>query len=337
MHKDFILAVICIFFSGGIKLNAQAYIPFPDSNYAWNDMYTIYDAPCIPFGQRQFYISGDTLINSFTYHKLYVNESTGNLWCTGNVNQYLHVLTSCIRQDIPQKKVYAFDFVNSVDTLLYDFNLTLGTVYPKTLFTDDSVLYVTRIDTTLLGDGMNHQIFFFSRFQPCAGGDSISNDLALIEGVGFTTGFGFQTTGAAQPLSVYGPGILAQEAPQLECFGTYTTLHGRVNANGNCQRDTTFYNPADSPCLINMVTENLSNEIHIIIQPNPSDKEILITTPDKMIGYSFCIVSNLGQTVYKNSFSSVITSIDLTDYPTGVYYLIASKGEFISSFKFIKK
>lgn len=315
----------------------QSYVAYPDSNFVWNDYYTIYEAPCIPIGQREFYLNGDTTINSVDYHKLYVNEQTWTLWCPGqNLGQYLHVLISCIRQDTSQKKVFAFDLVNGNDSLLYDFDLSLGSIYPKTLFTDDSVLYVTRIDTILLGDGLNHRLFFFSRFNPCPGGDSISNDITLIEGVGFTTGFGYQTPGASQPLSIYGTGILAAEAPRLQCFGTFTNLHGRVICNGNCGRDTTFYNAIDPQCDFNMGILDQIYNAKLDIHPNPCVNEIFLTTPAIMHNGEYYLINNLGQIVSFGEIHSSVMKIYVESLPSGIFHILVKNEDQWRSIKFIK-
>lgn len=109
----------------------NVYHPFPDSNTIWigTDM-TFYEYPCFIFDDYNLFISGDTIVGTNTYHKLYRN---GHKWsnCPPPRFYYYNEYFGAFRQDAENKKVYLLGN-NELDTLAYDFNLNAGDTLPPT-------------------------------------------------------------------------------------------------------------------------------------------------------------------------------------------------------------
>ena len=140
------------------------------------------------------YFGADTMINAVVYHRLY----RGGTWCDWQFTGPMPpvppcqfsggfaspgFLTAYMRQDIPQRKVYLYNTSLASEEVLYDFYLSAGDTVPQTVnnpFYPNVV--VVRVDSVLLGDGLNHARYVLN--VQGLNGDS----LALIEGVGSTFG-----------------------------------------------------------------------------------------------------------------------------------------------------
>lgn len=110
----------------------SAYHPFPDSSAIWN----IYGSQgCGGFNfdtwghSYSITISGDTIIGSTAYHKLNVPIevifSDGGCDTSGTWTIPGHFV-GCIRQDTSNKKVFFIPPADTLEQLLYDFNMTVG-------------------------------------------------------------------------------------------------------------------------------------------------------------------------------------------------------------------
>ncbi len=113
------LTILFVFISFEISL-AQNYVPFPDSNAVWtNDRIDVTCGdPLYICYFAQFTLTGDTIIGTYSYNKVYSGGS--------NSNNYF----GAIRNDIPEKKVYFIKAYTDTDTLLYDFNIDVGDTVP---------------------------------------------------------------------------------------------------------------------------------------------------------------------------------------------------------------
>ena len=107
------IIILLVFVSGCGFLQAQTYVPFPDSNATWSEI-DFYQGYCYPpsYCKYTLFINGDTIINSQAYHKIYSNDSSSNSYRGG------------LREN--NKRIYYFDKDCTHDILLYDFNLNIG-------------------------------------------------------------------------------------------------------------------------------------------------------------------------------------------------------------------
>src|SRR5688572_23693969 len=126
-HKIFVQILIALvsFYSSNGQTNI--YHAFPDSNANWQGHYSAnYQITTSYLEYYSYTFGSDTIIGNFNYHKLYIPF----IYKSGDTINYTALHTSgyqgCIRQDIPNKKVY---YILPNDTnikLLYDFNLQVG-------------------------------------------------------------------------------------------------------------------------------------------------------------------------------------------------------------------
>jgi hypothetical protein len=156
------------------------YHPFPDSNAMWNihgqswgsNMCSFND-PVIMDSYLSYFISGDTIINSLTYHKIYTSGYSHEHCLYGNIVEnwwtYDSTYQFSMRQELNSKKVYIYNFQ---EDLLYDFSLEVGDTIPQ--FWDCAV--ITSIDSVLIGNS------YRKRFNLSA------LPYTLIEGIGSTSG-----------------------------------------------------------------------------------------------------------------------------------------------------
>jgi len=151
------------------------YHPFPDSNAIWvGNSWYLYGSSCMVYDDYNLFISGDSTVGNFTYHKLYKNGFLSSD-CPPPGNYYFSEFAGLFRQDLPNKKVYINRF--GIDTLAYDFNLNVGDTLPVTGLdgTPGNVIYL--IDSVLVGADYRKRFWL---------NDTIS--VALIEGIGSTYG-----------------------------------------------------------------------------------------------------------------------------------------------------
>src|SRR5664279_2989016 len=131
MNRIFFFLCSTFFFVTSAFPQTNVYHPFPDSDAVWNEDYWqegecgIYP-PCDRINDFSYIISGDTVINSKSYHKLYmpfvIRSSYG--WTPCGCSDYLRGIgyNGGIRQDTSNKKVWFIDHGAALEYLLYDFN-----------------------------------------------------------------------------------------------------------------------------------------------------------------------------------------------------------------------
>lgn len=161
------------------------YHPFPDSNGVWNEegARIVGGLTTKAHWQQRFFINGDTTINA-TYHKIYckrIEELTSIVSFCSNEIPGIPVLSyfGAIRQDTIDRKVYFLSPGSTNDTLLYDFNLSIGDTLPPS-WRNQIAMIVTHIDSIF--DGTGYRKYFSLS-------DAVHYDsLAIIEGIGSTRG-----------------------------------------------------------------------------------------------------------------------------------------------------
>lgn len=185
MKKRFFLYIFFTFF---FKISvAQQYYSFPTSNAMWRENSGGFQCSCC--ADYQYVLTGDTIIDGTTYHKIqnsgvtYLEDNIGN--CTSNIQNYFNFYRGALREDIGNKKIYLRQPGSSIDTLVYDFNLNLGDTLPPLLINQTtSYNWVSKIDSILIG-GVFHKQYLISSDTTIAGQ---LDYVALIEGVGGTFG-----------------------------------------------------------------------------------------------------------------------------------------------------
>ena len=157
-----------LLFMNNLQAQEYQYVPFPDSGAVWSELYIPSHKEDEPYQKiyERFAISGeDTLINNFTYKKLYF--FTDSVFDIKN-SKYI----GGIREDEAKRIYYIgesihwhkpLDFDNE-ELLLYDFSIGIG----DTLWEEDNTnifgsLIVQDIDTIQIGNLLRKKFIFSFR------------------------------------------------------------------------------------------------------------------------------------------------------------------------------
>jgi hypothetical protein len=172
-----LLFIIAIFAALAGQSQTNLYHPFPDSNAVWNFNYfwaCMGSDPTNDFFSVTY--SGDTVIGSNIYHKLYIpfilHQSAGT--CGGETPGY----KGAIRHDGLNKKVFFVSPSSASEELLYDFNLQVGDTvqgYLGSFALPADV--VQEIDSVLTGNSYRKRWIINTCY-----------NISLIEGIGSTYG-----------------------------------------------------------------------------------------------------------------------------------------------------
>src|SRR4051812_48438891 len=91
------------------QAQTNVYHPFPDSSAVWiGTNWSGGGTGMLSYDDYNLYISGDTTIGSFVYHKLYRNGATYCWPCPPSYTYYYQQYAGAFRQDIPNKKIYLY-------------------------------------------------------------------------------------------------------------------------------------------------------------------------------------------------------------------------------------
>lgn len=315
--KQVFFTLFCAFY---IPLFAQNYIPIPEANTVWIQASFLYSVN----GHEHSTITNpisfgtDTTINNHTYHTLVGHEITEWVDGLGNPQNYAtgtfttEGYTFYFRQDIPTKKVYTYR--NNQDTLLYDFNLSVGQIYPATA---NNSLYpqlkVMHQDSVLLPDGFYHKKWLL-------GTNSLdSGYISIIEGVGATSGF---------TLDFY---PLFEQSSALLCMRNFSEfLYENWNFSGIIPPKYSEY------CDANLGYENIGQKnISFEVYPNPVNEELnLSSNLQNSLNASIQLYTIDGLEIIKDKKVALPAKIDISFLQNGIYIIVVNNEQFI---KFIKE
>jgi hypothetical protein len=269
------------------KSQTSVYHPFPDSNACWN--INMSQGMCYMGGWADeaysITISGDTIINSQSYHKLTTPfvEVVVTGGCTQrNFAEY----KGAIRQDIPGKKVYFVPPTQPAEQLLYDFAMEVGdTVRGFLQIYSSPNDIVLEIDSVLVGDSYHKRW----SINPCYG-------IYLIEGIGSTFGLLAPSPGCMTDMDYY----------TLTCF----------NQNGE-----SVYPDPSSECRLITSTNNpdlISDAVHIF--PNPSHGSFTVDFLQPNDIQKIRLTDMTGNIIFQKSLANQKT-VNIADIPRGTYIL----------------
>ncbi len=253
------------------------------------------------------YFGADILIDSTTYNSLYSHCVTtwqsfsnqpppcpNNSYCTSG--DYLYAI---IKNDTLNNRVYIH--VNNTDLLLYDFNLSVGQVYPNTyaIPNTDSSIFVVEVDSILF-DSLYLKVWYLNTI------DSFENPLIIIEGMGSNYGLRYSDW----PQHMDGGGGLI-------CF----------SRNGDIVYHDTNFSINDCNAALN--TTDLENLRTPIIYPNPATSQLTIEFQSASSkARAVEIYNSLGQMVFQSDASPKLSmTINLEGYSKGLYLFKVRAGD----------
>lgn len=280
------------------KAQTNIYHPFPTSNAFWeiDGSNCLYPSVC---NDTRYGIVGDTLIGGLNYIQIYsLYDST-----LTNPNSHYY---AAIREE--NKRVYT-RIGSNPETLLYDFNLEVGDTiwhtFSETFFTTDSFFqHVLTVDSMLLLDGKYRKRWVFE--------SATTPDDIVIEGIGSISGIGLFNP-------IKNAWATNGDQYQFACFK---------------HNDTALYinNPECENCFCSMLTsiDKPKNVFQCKITPNPVSGKIQLCFNNEVNNVEILIYNTSGQLIYTcNNVSGKTTSLDMSNFKSGLYLLQVSENQII--------
>lgn len=289
--KSNALLIILLVFSGKMVFGQTPNYLADGSKWRINSVGLSFTTPCWTEGKYVVEIVGDSVIGGLTYkHLIYhgvmsenpINPQPGVI-C--NADYTFSNLYGFVRQ--AGKKVYSYDLMNSVDTLLYDFDLQVGDTLPLTIINTDTAITVTAITNFQVGNE-TRSIFDLSL--------NSGSSVKLIEGIGHNKGF----LGTMQPFEFF--------ESELICYS---------------RNDTTYYNNGSGICDLNVGLNEFQSKIEVDVFPNPTSDYVTITSAQMGEIQSFEMVDLLGAkcTIMVDFSSNEKAVVNLESLASGNYIL----------------
>ena len=178
--KKLILIVCFLGFLSNSFAQTNVYHPFPDSNAAWRESYTYLDGTMhLHYFDYQYFIKGDTTVNSKTYHKIYYTGIKTD-WPPIDTVFTINELRFGLRED-SNKRIWKKIFDSSSESLLYDFNFNNGDFFVSSI-SPDSANLIIGVDSVLVDNSYRKRYLLHNNWMQS------SNPLFIIEGIGASTG-----------------------------------------------------------------------------------------------------------------------------------------------------
>jgi hypothetical protein len=286
--------IFTIIFSLVVFISQGQTIQYLDNNPVWRIERS--SGPCIAGGEYNYFLSGDTIIGSKQYSKVF---SKGYMY---GINGPMEVCPSYyytfidtvpryfLRQE--NKKLYCIQAGCSQEILLYDFDLgTNDTVkiYNYCDTTSYAIAIVDAVDSILI-DTAYRKVLHLNNSNCGMGGPT----LTIIEGIGCEHDlFKFCND---------------------EFIGNFLTCYG---LNGHSK-----YSPSGDTCDLEVplgVDENIIPNSDIVIYPNPVRDKVNFSVPDKQMNiYQIELIDLFGQCVL---ISQNTNSIDVSNLSRGLYII----------------
>ncbi len=299
--------IVCtILFSTFLFSNSlsQTYYPFPESDAIWK--YNRQDIPdyCPCMGTcsiYQYIITGDSTINNFIYHKIkqsgfyYVDNCDTLYFDQGYQGAY--------RNDFENKKVLFVPAGELNEKLLYDFNLNIGDTIPVSYLNPGYDCFVNEIDSVLVGNSYRKRIMFNCDW-------NYGDDFSMIEGIG-----GMEL---------------------IEPFDQWFSFEAGSSFTCINIGDTLFYPGGESCDEIIVNINQASRGKDFKINPNPSSGLFWIkSTIENSQSLSIEVYNCYGEKVKQFYSAEIITMLDLSILPKGIYLLHCTSEEYVFKEKII--
>jgi hypothetical protein len=286
-----LILFILILSAIAVKSQTNIYHPFPDSAAFWNIEYSSGYGSDSYDENYSITFSGDTIINSTAYHKLvapkikYFSHSGANGYSTGWDSGYY---AGSIRQDTALRTVYFVLPNDSIEWLLYDFNLEVGDTLKGYLVDSSSVTYIVQQVDSYFVDNSYRKTWAYN-----------GNSFSLIEGIG-------SMGGLIERFIDMDP--VASETFWVQCF---------------VQNDTTIFPETGFSCeLITNVHEKNTQQFSIAISPNPFSTYATVQLSPQFSNSEMYIYNALGVLVYNEKIDQESYHLfNRKNLPSGIYFM----------------
>lgn len=282
-----------IFFSFS-QLAAQTYVPFPTAqdSVAWKMVSGSWNS----HQESYEYFSEDTIINAYTYSKIY----KGNSLFVDDSNS----LISLIREE--NKRIYTRGLFNNTEYLLYDFSLQLGDTLFLNISNSDTLILFS-IDSIELDNNTFRKQFQFFGFNEFS-----SDTFFHVEGLG-NLEYGYTSPLGREMIDFY---------IETSCiFSSNEVFYKKFNVETeDC------YKLENSTSI-----EEIDNN-EFLIFPNPTQN--ILHFEKELRNTKVMIFSLSGQKMFEAKDFSV-ERLDVSFLEKGVYYL-KLEGEINGYFKLMK-
>ncbi len=296
MKKLLFILVLLVTVSGS-SAQTNVYHPFPTHDAFWGESWhcfiTLTNNEACRYYQN--YLVGDTVVGSYTYHKIRYSGVYFDFGHCGDpyytpthFNSYL----GAYREDTLNKKVYYLPSNHSSDTLLYDFNLNIGDALPISYINDNSSNVVTRIDSILIGNKYRKRYGITGN----GFGGLDTNYVYLIEGVGSSFG-------------LFGKIQAQAEAP--------------CGSNLNCfmQNGIKLFPDTNGICGFVSINE-IENKKSFTISPNPFSISTQITFDKTYPSIALSLYDLQGKLLLQNHYADCNQiTLHRNQLPNGLYFL----------------
>lgn len=235
MKKIILLIIFAVGALYGVGVS-QNYVPIQESGVTWrvdkvSCVYCTADFVTCTCSKFQYTLQGDTTVGSYTYkkiHREWQDIDEFEVTDSGYVG--------ALRQEINNKRAYYLIPNTTIDTLLYDFNLSIGDTLPPSYIHEASNSIIVEIDSILLGYNY-HKTYRIG---------NISH--TLIEGIG-------STAGLLESLQFF------EVSYHLKCFSLSSGYHHVFDGSNDCD-------------IITNIPQ--TEKINIQISPNPATETLII-------------------------------------------------------------
>lgn len=284
-------------------VNAQTYVEFPDSNASWKITKVTY--PDLTNELDGFskstlsYIVGEKEIQSLEYIAIKIDDEFDSDFPD----------TIYIRES--NKVIYYYDQLNSIDHILYDFNLNVGDTFSYGNELND-ILIVHNIDSIQIGEKFHKR---YSVMPPLGIGNIYEYiDLYFVEGIGSNQGLFY-------PFNFF---YLSGGFIHFDCFMRNDTTFS-IDGSGD-------FDLSGDICNYTFTIDEEINDINVFYDRD--NKYINIDLSDGNEQGNYELINSLGQVIRKGQLSGEIYVQNISQ---GLYiFKYYSSNKSIYSYKFIK-
>lgn len=260
--------------------------------------------PCIVTDSYNYYVVGDTILNSLVYKQIFQKGTVTSNWMSGLPNTfcfdnywYIHITPEFFLRSAGKKIYIRYPSSDTTENLLYNFDLNIGdTIIAPGAITNDTVI---SIDSILTLNGYM-KLFELS---------SYPGSFTLIEGVGHYNGL-------TEPMG-----------PVLECG--YSLNCWSLN-------NEAYFPDFGLSCNMNVSVENYNPIPSATLFPNPINTSGVLVVSQPLTDATVFVFDSQGKMIRSDKgLTGTEITINRENLAPGIYLLRIENNEFSSSVKML--